>query len=77
MLYTAKHRKDNDLVDPLFYFDGQPCDHDSPEDILASGITTQGWYFWDETWANCNGPYSSYELCREKITEYGRYLNGE
>ena len=29
-----------------------------------------GWYFWDETWADRYGPYKTEEECRQKLDNY-------
>lgn len=38
------------------------------------GLTTEGWYFWDETWAYAHGPYETEELCRQSLYVYGQSL---
>jgi hypothetical protein len=39
-------------------------------DYAGSGYTTPGWYFWDETWASCHGPYPTTDAARSALTEY-------
>lgn len=39
-------------------------------DWKAAGYTNPGWYFWDETEANCYGPYESKAVAAEKFMEY-------
>jgi len=34
------------------------------------------WYFYDETWANTHGPFSSYEEADKVLKEYINYLEG-
>lgn len=29
------------------------------EDAKLAGYTAPGWYFWEETWAHCQGPFES------------------
>lgn len=31
---------------------------------------TDGWYFWDETWADRHGPFDSEEKAREALDHY-------
>ena len=33
------------------------------------------WYFWNETWADCEGPYDTETICREKLDDYHNWLN--
>ena len=33
------------------------------------------WHFWDETWANRFGPYSSEEKARKALKAYSNELN--
>ena len=37
-----------------------------------AGYTIPGWYFWDETWANCHGPFYSEQEANEKLEIYIR-----
>lgn len=32
------------------------------------------WYFWDETWADRNGPFDTELIAREKLKKYGEFL---
>lgn len=41
------------------------------------GYTTPGWYFWDETWATCHGPYGTQEEAMTKLLEYCLWLEGK
>lgn len=34
-----------------------------------------GWYFWDETWADRNGPYYTEEAARKALAAYCIFLN--
>ena len=42
-----------------------------------TGITTQGWYFWDETEAFAHGPFKDYITCHESLDMYAALLNNE
>jgi hypothetical protein len=43
----------------------------------SNGYTTPGWYFWDETFSNCIGPYDCKYDCEEALKEYcAKYLGG-
>jgi hypothetical protein len=35
-----------------------------------------GWYFWDETWANRQGPYRTKELAQSSLDYYCREYLG-
>jgi hypothetical protein len=34
------------------------------------------WYFWDETWADRYGPYTSETECRQELDKYIKWLDG-
>ena len=34
-----------------------------------------GWYFWDETWADREGPYYTEEAARKALQQYSDQLN--
>lgn len=34
------------------------------------GYAGPGWYFWDETWSGCYGPYATEAEAREKLRQY-------
>jgi len=36
----------------------------------SQGWEGAGWYFWDETWCDCYGPYESAKKATEKLHEY-------
>ncbi len=38
-------------------------------------VKQDGWYFWDETWCDEHGPFSTIEECREALTAYAE-VNG-
>jgi len=38
-------------------------------------LESNGWYFWDETWAHEYGPYSSYAECYTGMIGYCRMLS--
>jgi hypothetical protein len=42
------------------------CDQD--------GWNGPGWYFWDETWANCHGPYLTREEAVAAVIKYAESL---
>jgi hypothetical protein len=29
-----------------------------------------GWYFWDETWCHCHGPFSTRDECNTILNRY-------
>lgn len=51
--------------DPNFY----PRPHD-PVHRAEDGL----WYFWDETWANRDGPFSDEAAAREALAKYVEWL---
>ncbi len=38
------------------------------------GYEGPGWYFWDETWAYCHGPYASREEASVAVNKYTEWL---
>ena len=40
------------------------------EEAEEQGYDGPGWYFWDETWTSCNGPYRSEEEAQQKLKHY-------
>lgn len=36
---------------------------------------TASWYFWDETWTHCYGPFPDENAARTKYAEYCKYLD--
>ena len=55
--------------DPTFYV--------YPSEALENGEYSGwecGWYFWDETWSNPVGPFSSQEEVRQALEDYAREL---
>lgn len=36
--------------------------------------TDDSWWFCDETWAECIGPYESRQIAAEKAIDYGKQL---
>jgi len=49
--------------------EGYKCYHCDGE-----GGHPEGWYFWNEVWADRYGPYESEEVANEKCREYARQL---
>ena len=47
-------------------------DNETPEEI--QGYTKPGWYFWDETWGLCYGPYSSKSEASQRLSKYAETL---
>ncbi len=46
-----------------------------PEAI--QGYSLPGYYFWDETWGYCHGPFPSEKEAEEACNEYARQLEEE
>jgi hypothetical protein len=44
------------------------------EDPDLAGFTVPGFYFWNEEWTNCYGPYDSYERARAAYDDHVHYL---
>lgn len=38
-------------------------------------IMLPGWYFWDEIWTKCFGPFNTREECNEMALKYVLFLN--
>lgn len=58
----------------------------SSNDIIFSKTATwelhgepksPGWYFWDETWAHCHGPFVRLLECRATLQKYMIELEGD
>lgn len=60
-------------MNPVFY---HPEDGPIFEDVSwdPAPWEANGWYFWDETWVNYYGPYSSEEEANKKCQEYAEQL---
>jgi len=43
-------------------------------DLKKIGWTGNGWYFWDETLANCYGPYKTREEAKTHLYKYSKQL---
>lgn len=56
---------------------GDPVEYlDSPGEATWDwGYRGPGWYFWDETWAYCHGPYDTQEEAGRKVDEYAAALD--
>lgn len=63
--------------DPVEYINQATIDACSQPDRSLSNLTTEGWYFWDETGAYAHGPYPDEDAARAGLDEYVKYLNGE
>jgi hypothetical protein len=51
------------------------CDQKGP---LFRQNGTEDWYFWDEAWTSCKGPYRSAEIAQAALTLYAEYeLDGQ
>ena len=48
----------------------------TPEDAQAAGWDGPGWYFWDESWAYCHGPFSTREEASKALSIYCRDILG-
>jgi hypothetical protein len=49
---------------PISYI--KDSDHCDPE----SGYTTEGWYFFEETWAHVDGPYKTADMAKNALKNY-------
>lgn len=43
----------------------------------AWGFRGAGWYFWDETWSYCHGPYLTREEAARQLRRYACWLDGQ
>jgi len=57
------------LCDPVFPHMGGPIGgyKDGPFEL-------PGWYFWDETWADYHGPFSTRDEAEDALIEYAKQL---
>lgn len=46
-------------------------------DGKMAGYEGPGWYYWDETWAYCHGPYKTREATVLALADYCEHLEGE
>lgn len=68
---TVKHNPD-----PVRYFTAVAVERSKRDG--TGDITAPGWYWFDETWAFCHGPYETEDLARRDLDWYVRTeLNGE
>ena len=51
-----------------------PVMYMNDEFTTSEGVHRPGWYFWDETWATCYGPYESEQEADEACVEYAKHL---
>jgi hypothetical protein len=56
--------------DPVFYLEEEQV----WEELGGEKAHPTGWYFWNETWSDCYGPYVTEEECRHKLAEYCKTL---
>jgi hypothetical protein len=47
------------------------------EDCYERGYSYPGWYFWDETQADCIGPFTTLSRATIELTRYCRWLNSK
>ena len=58
-------------MDPIQYItEGGP-------DSDLYGYKGPGWYFWDETWTQANGPYPDLEKAKKAMRKYEEFLSGD
>lgn len=48
--------------------DSDPVHYDEEQDA---------WFFWEETWADRQGPFNTREEAVQALSNYVRFLNGE
>lgn len=47
---------------------------ESNDDLIAAGYEGPGWYFWDETWAYCHGPFDTRDKANDACKEYAKTI---
>jgi len=67
MSVNTPHWLSNDEIDML----GQPLHQETNDPVTQYN---SGWYWWDETWAGCFGPYGSQEEARVSVKKYSETL---
>lgn len=61
-------------LEDLLAEDWEPeIDYTTQEPVYQRADGT--WWFWDETWAFDHGPYATEEKARERLKDYGAYLD--
>ncbi len=58
-------------MSPYVYIETKPSEDEGAE---RWGYAGPGWYFYDETWAYCHGPFEALELTKTAMKEYARNL---
>ena len=64
-------------MNPIQFLDLQNKSVFECRSLQDSGYTSPGWYFWDETWAHCQGPYSTEENAQAALRDYCDWLDGK
>ena len=67
--FTEAAAIDRDLAAELAVLEQSNC----TDPVHQEG---DGWYFWDKTWADRNGPFSNEATARAELKRYCEYLNG-
>lgn len=49
--------------------------NESFPDAKLAGWTGPGWYFWDEIWCHCYGPYETEEVAIANVKVYLNHLS--
>ena len=62
------------MSNPVEYYDQVKLDDCDPESKDYVGLTTIGWYFWDETWTQVRGPYGTEEAAKKIYAAYCKRL---
>lgn len=67
---------DNVIPNPVVYMDDASLgiDWDCVDNWASYGYSVPGWYFWDETWAYCHGPFLTEEDANGACREYAKAL---
>jgi len=46
------------------------------QEVIFKSLDDDKWYFWDECWAECEGPYETEKKCREALDKYYKKVLG-
>lgn len=63
-------------MDPIEYLNKEKINY-NPQGFIDAGYTNSGFYFWDEVWQSCYGPYDTEEEARKELINYAKTLDGE
>lgn len=61
-------------MDPIEYLNQEKIKY-NPQGFIDAGYTKEGYYFWDEIWISCYGPYDTELAARDELKKYAQMLD--